>query len=193
MPFKSVIYEVDDRLFQAEPPPGAHRANAAPAKPSPSEELEAWRNRAEEAARKYQELLQMYRQTKAALKNEAEWRQRCQKLLHCGLRNCSELELAIVAAQKAHGESGRPDDPIGSALITGIRQVVENHLLQFAAEGLLQHVEPQAGELFDDNLHESVGTKPSSDLAQGRVAEVVRIGFTCGPKVVRKASVVLAG
>ncbi|HUW33737.1 MAG TPA: nucleotide exchange factor GrpE [Planctomycetota bacterium] len=195
MPFKSVIYEVDDRLFQAEPPPGSRRENAAPAKPSASEELEAWRARAEETARKYQELLQSYRQTKAALKNEAEWRHRCQKLLHNGLRNCQDLELAIVAAPKMHEESGQPgdDDPISAALTGGIRQVIENQLQQLAAEGLLQAVEPQPGELFDDNFHEVVGSKPCGNLAQGLVAEVVRTGYACGPKVVRKARVMLAG
>ena len=193
MPFKSVIHEVDDRLFQAEPPPDSRRETAAHVEPSPSEELEAWRTRAEETARKYQELLQMYRQTKAALKNEAEWRKRCQKLLHNGLRNCRELELAVLAAQKAHDESGQPDgDPIGAALIAGIRQVIEIQLQQLATEGMLRAIEPQPGELFDDNIHESVGTKPCPDFAQGLVAEVVRPGYASGPKIVRKAVVILA-
>ena len=190
MPFKTTVYEADDRLFQADRPLPTRTQAAAPAKPSPAEELDAWRKRAEETARKYQELLQSYKQVKASLKGEAEWRQRCQKLMHAALRNCRDLGLAVQAAHKA-GEHAH--DPIRTALIAGMEQVIENQLRQLHAEGLLELIEPQPSELFDDNLHQAIGTKPSAELAAGLIAEVVDAGYACAGKAVRKARVLLAG
>lgn len=187
MPFKAAVYEVDELLLHADAPPARQQA-AVPAT-SPAEELDAWRKRAEEIARKYQELMQSYKHAKASLKNEAEWRQRCQKLLQAALRNCRDLELAIQAARKAGGAA---DDPGRTALIAGIEQVVENQLQQLHAERLLEQIEPQPSELFDDNLHQQVGTKPSAELAAGLIAEVVEPGYACGGKAVRKAKVLLA-
>ena len=191
MAFKATICEADERLFVSQcDSVEVRKERAKPVKPSPAEEIEQWRVRAEDTAHKYQELMQSYRQLKASSKEETEWRQRCTKLLQNALRNCRDLDLVLAAARNT-GDSGT-DDPARAALIAGIEQVVETQLQQLHGEGMLELIEPQPSELFDASMHEAAGTKAAPELAEGLIAEVKRVGYLCGGRAVRKAQVILA-
>ena len=197
MAFRATICEIDEKLFEPAQASSVDvkKNRAKSAKLSLAEELEQWRNRAEDIAKKYQELLQSYRKLKATSKEETEWRQRCVKMLQNSLRNCRDLELALAAAHKA-GEAGpggcNPDDPVRKALIAGIEQVVEGQLQQLHIEGMLDLIDPQRSELFDPAIHQAMSAKPVDDLAEGLIAEVAQVGYSCGGKAVRKAQVILA-
>jgi len=184
MAFTAAVYETSGVLFQPQSETGAKREGAQ--RLSSSQELELWRQRAEDMARKYQELLKNYRQMKAAQKEEHEQYRNNQKLLSDVLANCRNLELAIQAAKLNEASS-----PTVAALITGMQQVLDNQLAQLNEHGLLETVEPQPAEMPDPELHETVGSV-ASDLAEGLIAEVVEPGYTCSGKLVRKAKVFLA-
>ena len=195
MPFKVCVYEVDEQLFLPEVsiPSRQRRERAAAAKASSGEDMEAWRTRAEEITRRYQELLQTYGQLKSSTKNEVEWRRRCGNLVNGTLKNCRELEMALAAATAGSGPAGGPADGLSCGpLAAGIRQLVENQLQQLHAEGLLDLIEPQPSELFNPGIHEAVGTKPCTELAEGLIAAVAAAGYACAGKTVRKAKVILA-
>jgi len=189
MPLLASVYEIDSTLFQ--PPdagkPRGRSASAEKHKASPAQEAETWRARAEETARNYQCLLKSYRQLKERLKEGGEWRRRCSTMLSNTLRNCRDLEQAIEAAEQQAG-----DNPALAALVSGIASVIDTSLQQLHALGLLEAIEPQPAELFDDNLHEAVDTVVSDEFAAGLIAGLVAIGYACGGRVVRKAKVVLA-
>jgi len=188
MVFTVEIHEADQRLFQAPKPNSSSRRKerAEPAKQTPAEETETWRQRSEESARQYQELLKSYTQLKASLKEEAEWHRRCTKLLNSILRNYQDLGLSLQAA-RASGVA----DPAVAALMGGIEQMLNNQLQQLHAQGLLDAIEPQPSELFAPALHESIGTV-ASNLAAGLIAEVDSIGYASAGRTVKKAKVFLA-
>jgi molecular chaperone GrpE (heat shock protein) len=207
MALQAVLYEIDKTLFQP-PAPGPRRPKSAPdgakaqqegSTPSSAEELEAWRKRAEEIAGTYQQLLNSYRQLKAHLKEEGEWHHRCNGMLAGALRNCRDLELALEAAtgSTADMEGGvnglAATDPAFQRLVEGIRQVLESQLQQLQAQELIEAIEPQPAELFDETIHEVIGSVPTDELAEGLIAEVAQIGYAYQGKPIRKAQVILAG
>jgi len=188
MGFEVAVYDVDERLFQpgtANPttPAGSRQV----AKLSPAQELEAWRRRAEEITRNYQRLVKSYRQLKSHLKEEAQWRRRCNTMAAAALRNCRDLQLALAAAREQGVEH-----PASAALIAGIEQVIEKQLSQLCEQGLIEAIEPQPAEIPDRNLHEVVGTKQTDEFAEGLIAEVAGIGYARDGEPVRKARVILA-
>jgi|GEM_PF-3529640 len=208
MPLQAAVYETGPTLFQ---PPDTHGADRpadplrgsggrsgatglrkaggprADAASAPSPGAEEWRAKAEEIARNYQRLLKSYRRLKEHAKEETEWRKRCNAMLNDSLRNCRDLEFAIAAADKqARG------NPALDGLVAGIKQVIDTQLQQLHALDLVEQIEPQASELFDDTQHEAVQTVVSDDYAAGLIAGLVAVGYACAGKVVRKAKVILA-
>ncbi|NQT18812.1 MAG: nucleotide exchange factor GrpE [Planctomycetes bacterium] len=189
MTIKVVVSDVGDELFQPDRT-GSRTQNSArkqARKPTPAEELQAWRQRAEEVARKYQQLLQSYQKLKSSAKADSIWRRRCNAMLAAAVKTHRDLEFALSAAREQGGEG-----PACEALTAGIRQVIDNQLQQLHAQGLLEVIDPQPSELPDSNLHEVIGVKQTDELVEGLIAEVAGVGYLCGGKPIRKARVVLA-
>ena len=188
MAFEVVVYDVDDRLFQSEKAgSNKHKGAQPPRKPTPAEELQLWRQRAEDITRKYQQLLQSYQQLKAGAQVDSVWRKRCNAILAAAVRNHRDLEFALAAAREQGAEH-----PAYAALIAGIEQATDNQLQQLHSHGLVEIIEPQPSELPDSSLHEVVGARQTDELVEGLIAEVAAAGYLCGGEVIRKAKVILA-
>lgn len=189
MAFEVVVYDVDDELFQLGKAGSSKHDSARrqARKPTPAEELQLWRQRAEDITRKYQQLLQSYQQLKVGAKADSVWRKRCNALLTAAVRNHRDLEFALAAAR---GQSAQ--HPAYAALITGIEQAIDNQLQQLHSQGLVEIIEPQPSELPDPNLHEVIGAKQTDELVEGLIAEVGAAGYLCDGKVIRKAKIILA-
>jgi molecular chaperone GrpE len=75
-------------------------------------------------------------------------------------------------------------------LVGGISMVQDQLRKALETHGL-KEINPLAAE-FDPNLHESLSTQPSAEIAEGKVAQVVRIGYSLNGRLLRPASVVLS-
>lgn len=75
-------------------------------------------------------------------------------------------------------------------LVGGIGMVLEQLKTSLAGHGL-KEINP-AGQKFDPNLHESIASQPSKDVADGLVLQVVRIGYSLNGRLLRPASVVVS-
>jgi molecular chaperone GrpE len=77
-----------------------------------------------------------------------------------------------------------------SPLFEGLRSVLEQMEAILARYGVERI--PAAGERFDPARHEAIAVRPSNEVADHTVLEVVRSGFTRGDRVLRPAQVVVA-
>jgi molecular chaperone GrpE len=75
-------------------------------------------------------------------------------------------------------------------LVGGISMVADQ-LKNVLGQHGLKEINP-AGQAFDPNLHESIAAQPSADVAEGLVAQVVRIGYTLNGRLLRPASVIVS-
>ena len=189
MAFQVTVHDIGEKLFQSVTASPAERKKAHQgAKLSPAEELEAWRKRTEQITRDYQRLVESYRRLKSDLKQEGEWRRRCNTMLAGAMRNCRNLDFALAAAREK-GSKGTAF----TGLVAGIEQVMQDQLRQLHAQGLIEAIEPQPSEIFDERLHEAVGTRQTPEFADGLIAEIADVGYLCRGKIIRKAKVVIAG
>ncbi len=75
-------------------------------------------------------------------------------------------------------------------LVGGIEMVATQLKTALSNHGL-KEINP-AGEKFDPNMHESIASQPSQEVAEGLVLQVVRIGYALNGRLLRPASVVLS-
>jgi molecular chaperone GrpE len=75
-------------------------------------------------------------------------------------------------------------------LVGGISMVADQ-LKNVLGQHGLKEINP-AGQAFDPNLHESIAAQPSADVAEGLVAQVVRIGYSLNGRLLRPASVIVS-
>jgi len=93
------------------------------------------------------------------------------------------LGLALTAAKAPNAEL--------SALVQGVEMVGQQFRTALVSHGL-KEVNP-AGETFDPNLHEAVSQLASDDVEEGKVLQVVRVGYTLNGRLLRPATVVVSG
>jgi molecular chaperone GrpE len=77
--------------------------------------------------------------------------------------------------------------PEGKAVAEGFRMAVNQLRATLAGHGLAE-INPQ-GQPFDPSRHESVGSEPSADVAEGQVLRVARAGWLLHDRVLRPAAV----
>lgn len=66
---------------------------------------------------------------------------------------------------------------------------IYSQLMDMLKENGLSQVEPR-GEVFNPNLHESVGSVPTSEINKdGKIVDVVQKGYTLNGKIIRPARV----
>jgi molecular chaperone GrpE len=75
--------------------------------------------------------------------------------------------------------------------IVGGIGMVADQLKNVLGQHGLKEINP-VGQAFDPNQHESIAAQPSADVAEGNVAQVVRIGYSLNGRLLRPASVILS-
>lgn len=91
------------------------------------------------------------------------------------------LKLGLHAAE---------NHPEAADITQGFALVLEQFKNILGQRGLVES--DPAGDVFDPKLHESVSQIPSDDIAEGHIAETVRIGYYFKEKLLRPASVVVS-
>ncbi|MEM9160453.1 MAG: nucleotide exchange factor GrpE [Verrucomicrobiota bacterium] len=77
-----------------------------------------------------------------------------------------------------------------------VAQGFEMVLSQFKGvmeENGVAEVEPKKGDEFDHNLHEAMQTQVSDEVEDGKILQLIRKGFTLNGRLVRPATVIVAG
>ena len=102
-------------------------------------------------------------------------------------------DLLGVADTLERGLTTAPPDAEGpvAAMVTGLELTQKSLLQAFDANGL-KRVEPQAGEVFDPNLHQAMMEQPSDTVQGGQVIQTLQPGYALFGRVVRPAMVVVA-
>jgi molecular chaperone GrpE len=78
----------------------------------------------------------------------------------------------------------------GTPLFDGLRGVLEQMEATLARHGVTRT--GSAGEVFDPERHEAVGVRPTNEVPDRTIVEVVRSGFALGDRVLRPAQVIVA-
>ena len=76
------------------------------------------------------------------------------------------------------------------SIVDGINLVLEQFKSTLIRHGL-KEVNP-VGQAFDPNLHDCISHQPSTDIAEEKVSQVVRLGYTLNGRLLRPASVVVS-
>jgi len=92
------------------------------------------------------------------------------------------MQLGLQSAQDHHPEA--------KAVTDGIEMVV-GQLMNVLKQHGLEEVNPK-GQDFDPNLHEGVSHVPSDEFEEGKVSQVLRIGYTLNGRLLRPANVVVS-
>lgn len=82
------------------------------------------------------------------------------------------------------------DDTHAGAILDGVRLVLENLEADLGKLGIVRIGAP--GEKFDPELHEALTALPVSDGQEtGTIAQVIKVGFSQGDRLIRPAAVVV--
>ncbi|HEU5079324.1 MAG TPA: nucleotide exchange factor GrpE [Opitutaceae bacterium] len=92
------------------------------------------------------------------------------------------LNLGLNAAKAPNAEL--------KTLVGGIGMVQDQFRSVLSNHGL-KEINP-VGQAFDPNQHESIASQPDKDVPEGKVLQVVRVGFSLNGRVIRPASVILS-
>jgi molecular chaperone GrpE len=76
------------------------------------------------------------------------------------------------------------------SIVDGVGLVLEQLKSTLARHGL-KEINP-VGEAFDPNLHDCISHQPSAEIAEEKVSQVVRLGYTLNGRLLRPASVVVS-
>ncbi len=74
----------------------------------------------------------------------------------------------------------------------GIRMVITQFQSVLSENGI-EEISPGKGDAYDHNLHEAVQTQPSDDVEAGAVVQLIRRGFSLNGRLIRPATVIVAG
>ena len=93
------------------------------------------------------------------------------------------LGFALVAAKAPNAEL--------KSLADGVEMVANQFKSALGSHGL-KEVNP-VGATFDPNLHEALSQQPSDELEEGKVLQVIRVGYTLNGRLLRPAAVIVSG
>ena len=93
------------------------------------------------------------------------------------------LGFALVAAKAPNAEL--------KSLADGVEMVANQFKTALSSHGL-KEVNP-VGATFDPNLHEALSQQPSDELEEGKVLQVIRVGYTLNGRLLRPAAVIVSG
>ncbi len=157
---------------------------AAPTGPDLSEQLAAAKKEAADNYDRYvRSVADLENHRRRTLREKEELRQfAASRVLEDLLPVIENLGLGLAAAKAPNADL--------QTLVGGISMVAEQLKTSLANHGL-KEVNP-AGQAFDPNLHEALAQQPSSDVPEGVVLNVIRIGFTLNGRLLRPASVIVS-
>lgn len=87
--------------------------------------------------------------------------------------------------------AARADNAELKSLADGVEMVGTQFKSALGNHGL-KEVNP-AGETFDPNLHEAMSQQASDEVEEGKVIQVIRVGYTLNGRLLRPASVIVSG
>ncbi len=93
------------------------------------------------------------------------------------------LALGLMSAEQSA-------DP--KVVIQGIQMVLAQFKSILEENGIAE-IDPSKGDAYDHNHHEAVKTQPSEDVEDGAVLQLIRKGFSLNGRLVRPATVIVAG
>ncbi|WP_221032301.1 nucleotide exchange factor GrpE [Actomonas aquatica] len=93
------------------------------------------------------------------------------------------LGFALLAAKAPNAEL--------KSLTDGVEMVANQFKTALGNHGL-KEVNPVGGD-FDPNLHEAMSQQPSDEVEEGKVLQVIRVGYTLNGRLLRPASVIVSG
>lgn len=93
------------------------------------------------------------------------------------------MELGLQSAEQSA-------DP--NVVSEGIRMVLSQFQSVLGENGI-EEIIPNKGDAYDHNLHEAVQTQPSDEVEAGAVLQLIRKGFSLNGRLIRPATVIVAG
>lgn len=170
---------------QANPAPATAAAEPAPA-PAATGLEEQLATAKQEAAANYDRYmravadLENYR--KRTVREKDELRQfAAANVMEDMIPVLDNLALGLAAAQQQTDVK---------AVADGIGLVLEQLKSSLTKHGL-KEINPQ-GQAFDPNLHDCISHQPSAEVAEEKVSQVVRLGYSLNGRLLRPASVVVS-
>lgn len=103
----------------------------------------------------------------------------CAGLVESLLPVLDNLALGLASAEIHHPEA--------ASVIDGIK-MVQTQFENVLRDAGVEKINP-LGEVFDPNLHESVGQVANSEIPEGHVATVQRVGYALNGRLIRAAMV----
>lgn len=180
--------EVTDQANPVQPAPAPAAApatpEAPPAKPGLDEQLAAAKAEAASNYDRYMRAmadLDNFRKRTAREKDELR-QYAAGRVLEDLLPVLDNLGLGIAAAKQPGAEV--------KALVGGVEMVLGQLKTALGNHGLTE-INP-LGQPFDAHQHEALSQQPSADVAEGSVANVVRIGYALNGRLLRPAAVVVS-
>lgn len=180
--------EVTDQANPVQPAPAPAAApatpEASPTKPGPDEQLAAAKAEAASNYDRYMRAmadLDNFRKRTAREKDELR-QYAAGRVLEDLLPVLDNLGLGIAAAKQPGAEV--------KALVGGVEMVLGQLKTALGNHGLTE-INP-LGQPFDAHQHEALSQQPSADVAEGSVANVVRIGYALNGRLLRPAAVVVS-
>jgi len=163
---------------------------ATPSSTQATDDLETVRAELAEMEQKADEYLRLAQRAQADFINYRRRmdEERAQQAANAGVSVLQRLFPVLDDFDRAMASASEAER--GSGWGQGIQLVQRNLRGVLTAEG----VEPvgAVGDEFDPRLHEALGAMPTSEIAEGHVAQVVRLGYRKGDRVLRPTQVMIA-
>ena len=162
--------------------------SAEPPPPAEADELDAARAKlaaTEQELNNYKLRLADFDNARKRMLRDAEVERKysIEPLVRDLLAALDNLDRALDAAKRA-GDNG--------PLASGVQATAAQFLDALKRHGVTR-IEVAPGTPFDPNLHQAVMQQPGTEFEPGQVAQVLQPGFTIHDRVLRPASVIVAG
>jgi len=176
---------------KAEETPDAEKAEeepAAPAEPTPEEQLKALEGDLKEAKDQLLRSMAEQENTRRIAKRDVQdARNFAVKSFAKSLLEVSDnlaRALEVVPEELRHDKEG---NPTLATLYEGIEMTKAGLNKAFESNGLKKYGAP--GEAFDPNLHNALYEFPDSSKEAGTIGQVIKVGFMLNERVLRPAEV----
>ncbi len=90
-----------------------------------------------------------------------------------------------------HGLESAKKHPEANAVTHGFEMIAQQ-LIGALAENGLQSIKPNPGDSFDTALHDAISAIPNTEIPDGKIVAVTRVGYKLNDKLLRPAAVVVA-
>jgi len=152
-----------------------------------SAEVEALKNKIEEANAKASEYKDSWMRSQAEFQNYKKRIERDNEMLRGHMKGDIVKKILPVLDDLERAMQNRPAD---ESWANGIDLIVRKFQTTLDSEGI-KRIEAE-GKEFDPNFHEAISNEPSEEVESGHVIAVVQNGYMLGERVIRPALVRVA-